>query len=76
METVILEKLIIKIGALLAVGFGEAGSEIVAKNMRKGNNILNFYPFQYIDLNTYYYYRWRGRSYASWTKNYGCVWIL
>jgi len=33
METVILERLIIKIGALLAVGFGEAGSEIIAKNM-------------------------------------------
>lgn len=30
METSILEKLIIKIGALLALGFGEAGSEIIA----------------------------------------------
>lgn len=30
METAILEKLIIKIGALLALGFGEAGSEIIA----------------------------------------------
>jgi hypothetical protein len=36
LETVILQKLIIKIGALLAIGFGEAGSEIIAKNM--GNN--------------------------------------
>lgn len=29
-ETVVLEKLIIRIGALLALGFGEAGSEIIA----------------------------------------------
>lgn len=28
-ETVVLEKLIIRIGALLALGFGEAGSEII-----------------------------------------------
>jgi hypothetical protein len=36
METAILEKLIMKIGALLAIGFGEAGSEIIAENMRGG----------------------------------------
>lgn len=30
LETAILERLIIKIGALLAIGFGEAGSEIIA----------------------------------------------
>jgi hypothetical protein len=30
METVILEQTIIKIGALLALGFGEAGSKIIA----------------------------------------------
>ena len=35
-ETTILEKTIIKIGALLALGFGEAGSEIIAQNMSKG----------------------------------------
>lgn len=29
-ETVILEETIIKIGALLALGFGEAGSKIIA----------------------------------------------
>ncbi len=34
-ETTILEKTIVKIGALLAVGFGEAGSEIIAQNMAK-----------------------------------------
>lgn len=33
METVILEQTIIKIGALLALGFGEAGSKIIADNM-------------------------------------------
>jgi hypothetical protein len=33
METVILEQTIVKIGALLALGFGEAGSKIIASNM-------------------------------------------
>lgn len=32
-EPSVLEKIIIKIGTLLAIGFGEAGSEIIAKNM-------------------------------------------
>jgi hypothetical protein len=36
METSILERLIIKTGALLAVGFGEAGAKIIAENMSKG----------------------------------------
>ena len=35
LETQMLEKLIIKIGALMALGFGEAGSEIIAKNMEQ-----------------------------------------
>lgn len=34
LETTILENTIGKIGALLALGFGEAGSEIIAKNMK------------------------------------------
>uniref|UniRef100_A0A7S1LEV7 Guanylate cyclase domain-containing protein n=1 Tax=Alexandrium catenella TaxID=2925 RepID=A0A7S1LEV7_ALECA len=34
METVILEKTIIKLGSLLALGFGEAGANIVSQNMR------------------------------------------
>merc|ERR1711957_696451 len=34
METVILEKTIIKLGSLLALGFGEAGANIIAANMR------------------------------------------
>jgi len=33
METVILEKTIIKLGSLLALGFGEAGSQIIEHNM-------------------------------------------
>lgn len=38
LETVILENTITKIGALLALGFGEAGSEIIAKNMQGDTN--------------------------------------
>jgi hypothetical protein len=40
METVILEQTIIKIGALLALGFGEAGSKIIHENM-SGNGDIN-----------------------------------
>jgi hypothetical protein len=32
-ETTIIENAIIKIGTLLALGFGDAGSEIIATNM-------------------------------------------
>lgn len=38
METVILEKTIIKLGGLLALGFGEAGAEIIGQNMRGGHS--------------------------------------
>lgn len=41
-ETAMLESIIVKIGALLALGFGEAGSEIIAENMSKSN----FYPLK------------------------------
>lgn len=34
METVVLEKTIIKLGGLLALGFGEAGAEIIGQNMK------------------------------------------
>jgi len=34
METAVLEKTIIKLGSLLALGFGEAGANIVSTNMR------------------------------------------
>lgn len=40
----VLEKLIIKIGALLALGFGEAGSEIIASNMSKGGDVDPMLP--------------------------------
>jgi len=33
LETVMLEQTLVKIGGLLALGFGEAGSNIIAKNM-------------------------------------------
>lgn len=38
METVVLEKTIIKLGSLLALGFGEAGAEIVRHNMKGSNS--------------------------------------
>ena len=43
-ETVILENTIVKIGALLAIGFGEAGSEIIAKNMEKSGEVDPMLP--------------------------------
>jgi len=46
LETVVLENTITKIGALLALGFGEAGSEIIAKNMQnnKGGDVNPLLP--------------------------------
>jgi hypothetical protein len=44
METKILEKTITKIGALLAIGFGEAGSEIIATNMRNTGEVDPMIP--------------------------------
>jgi len=38
METVMLEKTIIKIGGLMALGFGEAGMEIICQNMQGANS--------------------------------------
>lgn len=38
-ETTLIENAIIKIGTLLALGFGEAGSEIIASNMAKGGDV-------------------------------------
>ncbi|CAD8181513.1 unnamed protein product [Paramecium octaurelia] len=43
-ETYFLQKLIMKIGALLAVGFGEAGSEIIAENIKKGGSVDPMVP--------------------------------
>ena len=44
METTMLESTLSKIGALLAIGFGEAGSEIIAKNMEKGDDVNPMLP--------------------------------
>lgn len=44
LETAILERLIIKIGALLAIGFGEAGSEIIAQNMQRKGEVDPMIP--------------------------------
>jgi hypothetical protein len=38
-ETAVLEKTLGKIGALLQVGFGEAGAEIIARNMASGDEL-------------------------------------
>jgi class 3 adenylate cyclase len=35
-ETMLLESTIVKIGALLALGFGEAGATVIANNMAEG----------------------------------------
>lgn len=43
-ETTILEKTIVKIGALLALGFGEAGAQIVANNMQSGGELDPMIP--------------------------------
>ena len=44
METAMLESTLSKIGALLALGFGEAGSQIIAKNMAKGGDVNPMLP--------------------------------
>ena len=44
METRMLENSIAKICGLLAVGFGEAGSEVIAENMKRGGEINPMIP--------------------------------
>ena len=44
LETVALERTIVKIGALLALGFGEAGSKIIAENMKGSGDINPMLP--------------------------------
>jgi hypothetical protein len=41
METVILEKTIIKLGSLLVLGFGEAGARIIAQNLSGASSKMN-----------------------------------
>jgi len=48
METVVLEQTIVKIGALLALGFGEAGSKIIAENMKGSGDVNPMLPGQKI----------------------------
>ena len=45
-ETVLLEQTLAKIGTLLAVGFGEAGSEIIAKSLQRGGEMSAAIPGQ------------------------------
>lgn len=44
LETVLLEQTLSKIGSLLALVFGEAGAEIIAKNMEKGSDVNPMLP--------------------------------
>lgn len=43
-ETAKIEQTIIKIGALLAIGFGEAGAKIIAENMGRGGDVDPMIP--------------------------------
>lgn len=43
-ETKILEKTIIKIGALLALGFGECGTDIIKSNMQQSGDVNPLMP--------------------------------
>jgi len=43
-ETLLIENAITKIGVLLALGFGEAGSEIIAKNMAQKGDLDPMLP--------------------------------
>lgn len=43
-ETVLIENAIVKIGILLVLGFGDAGSEIIAKNIAKKGSIDPMIP--------------------------------
>mmetsp|Transcript_5389 Transcript_5389/g.8335 ORF Transcript_5389/g.8335 Transcript_5389/m.8335 type:complete len:87 (-) Transcript_5389:923-1183(-) len=44
LETNMLERTLTKIGALLALGFGEAGSKIIAQNMAQGDDVNPMLP--------------------------------
>lgn len=62
-EPSVLEKVIMKIGALLAIGFGEAGSEIIATNMAGSK----FY---------FYIFSGNNRSYAQREEGVRDLWVL
>ena len=44
LDNLIIENAIIKIGTLLALGFGEAGSEIIGSNMAKSGDVDPMIP--------------------------------
>ena len=44
LETTMLEQTIVKIGSLLALGFGEAGSKIIAENMKGSGDVDPMLP--------------------------------
>ena len=46
LETTEIEQTLIKIGGLLALGFGEAGSQIITKNINEGSDINPMLPGQ------------------------------
>ena len=48
LETEMLQQTLVKIGGLLALGFGEAGSQIIAKNMVGQEDINPMLPGQKI----------------------------
>lgn len=59
-ETAILEKTISKIGALLALGFGEVGSQIISNNLQVDGDIDNMIPgkrivavFGFVDIKNF-----------------------
>ena len=59
METAILEHTLSKIGALLAIGFGEAGCQVIAKNMEMGEvnpmlpGVKEVYIFGFCDIRNF-----------------------
>ncbi len=58
LETQVLEKTITKIGALLALGFGEAGSEIIAQNLSNNSSKFKLF-FNYLSKFNFNKKRWR-----------------
>lgn len=69
-ETVQLEKLVIKTASLLTICFGEAGSEIIAYNLRKGEIILSKPSFFNLIFRRFC------RPNDSWEKYQRGVWVL
>ena len=76
-ETVILERTIIKIGALLALGFGEAGTKIIADNISKTGDVDPMIPgTKVVAIFWFLRYKTIFRCYWSITRGYNeiCEW--